>query len=307
MLHHIHKSLGPAPAAAQEWRLQPGRRSASYSTAQEAAAAERSRTAAELAAALLLAGAAPLLLFSGPLGSTHHVPGAGGGGLMAGSAVTAVACVMGVLSPACFHRAMSLLPGVLSMGECSLAVQGALLAMAGTGGALRHLPRFAVDVWRVVGRNAAVPDAGFGPGSVDACCTLFDYIFLLVSLSLLISVCMPCVVSGRSTMFARAPAVVVMLAACLAMGLLALWTLMVFLPAVPGRRWLLGYWCALLAAVLPLMRLAARSAMVPQVCAAAAAPGHWRRVWCLMCFRPRARQCMHQPRPKACPCPHARY
>lgn len=48
-------------------------------------------------------------------------------------------------------------------------------------------------------------------------------------------------------------------------GILALWTLLEFVPLNPSRFWVLGYWAAVLAVTLPLMRLAARHTKVPQV------------------------------------------
>ena len=71
--------------------------------------------------------------------------------------------------------------------------------------------------------------------------------------------------SSRTLTAVRAAAALAAAPAAALVALLAAWTLRVFLPAAPGRLPLLAYWAALLAAALPLMRLAALRRVAPQV------------------------------------------
>jgi hypothetical protein len=187
----------------------------------------------------------------------------------------AFALAMAAAAPACFHSAMTLLPNTLSLGECSLLTQGLLIAVASAAWALPSTPKFAWAVAQALGLAPAARGQHHvwaAEGSCSADSLLSPFVSLLTASVLGVSAATWVAVSAKHPGFAWsrgggccAAAVIGGSAAGAIVGLLAIWTLAVFVPAKPGRVWVMVYWAAVLAAVLPLMRVAATRRAAPQV------------------------------------------
>jgi len=178
------------------------------------------------------------------------------------SPATLLALAVGAMAPACFHRLMEMLPNTLSLGECSLLTQGVLLALASAVWALQYVPAF-----------LTLPVSQATDSALRADDLLSPFVSLLTASVLVVScsawAAISCSKSSRCSTWTRhlrwAAAMAGIIVAASTIALLAVWTLAVFVPERPERVWLLVYWIVVLAAALPVMRVAAVRKAAPQV------------------------------------------
>lgn len=178
-----------------------------------------------------------------------------------------LALVMGASAPACFHNIMILLPRTLSLGEGALLTQGVVLCMATAACCLQHVPQFLHAVVKATHLSGSWATFD-GPAADDL---LSPFVHLLVASVITASMAAWALASARRGLQGWQRAARLVTAAALAalpvciLVLLALWTLLVFVPASPDRVWILVYWGLTLVMVLPIMRLAALHKAAPQI------------------------------------------